>query len=114
MLGWLLSVLLSVRPPLKRYRRSMVEHTSSSSSLTAINDDTAGPISTRSGGFTAKPTVLSHSLISFPECDSLTRVPTRFREVYSSANLGRASVGGSLPFAWASISMGTTAPPSLI
>lgn len=71
----------------------------SSSSFTATNPEIAEAISTTVGFVEAPSTAVFHSLIIFPVCFSLTRVPTCFEEVYASRNFGRASVAGSLPFA---------------
>ena len=64
-------------------------------------------MSTTVGFFAAPSTAVFHSLIIFPVCFSLTRVPTRPEDVYASRNFGRASVVGSLPFASTRMFMGT-------
>lgn len=58
--------------------------TSSSSSLTAMKDDTAGAISTSSGFVSASESNLFHLSTSLPVCDSLVSVPTRECVVYAS------------------------------
>lgn len=95
-------------------RRPYIKRTSSSSSFTAMKDDTAGVISATTGLCSAASNALFHSSTNLPDRASLINVPTRFPEVYASRNRWRASVGGSFAFACTKMSMSTGAPEFFI